>query len=98
MSQTALPTFADVLHAAARLKGRTNITPVLSSVKLDGFVGAGTAYVKCENLQKSGSFKARGAFNAQLSIPEEKRSGGVITFSSGFKSNPNPNPNPKPNP
>ena len=85
MSSQVLPTFADVMKAAGRLSGKINKTPVLTSTKLNEFIGLGEgmAYLKCENLQKSGSFKARGAFNAQLSLTDEKKSQGVVTFSSG---------------
>lgn len=85
MASSVLPTFADIVKASTRLNGKTIMTPVLSSIKLNEFVGAGEGmvYLKCENMQKSGSFKARGAFNAQLSLSDDKKANGVITFSSG---------------
>lgn len=74
--------FNRVLNARERLKGHANITPVMTSTTLDALVG-GAVYLKCENFQKIGAFKFRGAFNSisKLSPPEKAR--GVVTFSSG---------------
>lgn len=75
-------TIADVRAAAARLAGVANRTPVLSCPALDEQVGA-QVLLKCENLQRTGSFKFRGAYNAISRLNAEQRSHGVITFSSG---------------
>ncbi|MDQ2857942.1 MAG: threo-3-hydroxy-L-aspartate ammonia-lyase [Candidatus Eremiobacteraeota bacterium] len=75
-------TFEDVLAAAERLRGVAHRTPVVTSRTLDARTGA-RAFLKCENLQRMGAFKFRGAFNriAQLSATERAR--GVVAFSSG---------------
>ena len=64
------PTFEDVLAAAERIRGLVHRTPVMTSTAIDGVVGA-RLHFKCENLQKVGAFKARGATNAVLSLDEE---------------------------
>ena len=75
-------TYADVEAAAARLAGVVHRTPVVTSSQFDARAGC-RAFFKCENLQRMGAFKFRGAYNA-LSIlsPDEKRRG-VVAFSSG---------------
>jgi threonine dehydratase len=75
-----LPTFDDVLQAVARTSGVVHRTPVLTSRTLDRSLGA-RVHCKCENLQRVGAFKARGATNAVLALGEGVR--GVITHSSG---------------
>ncbi len=77
-----LPTFADVEAAAARLDGIAHRTPVLTSRTADGITGA-RLFFKCENFQRMGAFKFRGAYNAIASLPEAVRSRGVVAFSSG---------------
>jgi threonine dehydratase len=77
-----LPTPADVLSAAERLHGVSHRTPVMRSRTLDERVGA-RVYVKCENFQRGGAFKFRGAYNAISRLTEEERRRGVLTFSSG---------------
>ncbi|MBW3672461.1 MAG: pyridoxal-phosphate dependent enzyme [Acidobacteria bacterium] len=77
-----LPTAQDVLDAAARLRGRIHQTPLVRNRSIDEAAGF-DVYLKCENLQRTGSFKIRGALNALLRIPEERRAAGVIAFSSG---------------
>jgi threonine dehydratase len=74
--------FADVRAAAERLRGVAHRTPVVTSRTLDARIG-GHAFLKCENLQRMGAFKFRGAYNriAQLSAAERER--GVVAFSSG---------------
>jgi len=74
--------FADVLAAAQRLEGHAHRTPIMTARSLDAQCGA-QVFLKCENLQRVGAFKFRGAFNAvsQLSAAEKAR--GVITYSSG---------------
>jgi threo-3-hydroxy-L-aspartate ammonia-lyase len=77
-----LPTYSDVEAAARRLRGHAHSTPVLTSQSLDSSLGA-TLFFKCENFQRMGAFKFRGAFNALSSLDETTRARGVIAFSSG---------------
>jgi len=81
-STPELPTAADVDAAAQRLKGIALHTPLISSPVLDALTG-GRVFLKCETLQRTGSFKFRGAYNKVCSIPENRRAGGVVAFSSG---------------
>jgi len=78
----ALPTAADVDEAARRLAGVALHTPLLVSAALDSLTG-GRIFLKAETLQRTGSFKFRGAYNKLAAIPPERRSGGVVAFSSG---------------
>lgn len=78
----SVPTFADVQAAAARIAGHVHRTPVMTSATLDRELGA-RVFFKCENLQKTGAFKARGATNAVFSLSDDECSRGVITHSSG---------------
>ena len=78
----ALPTAADVDAAALRLKGVALHTPLVASPVLDALTG-GRVFLKCETLQRTGSFKFRGAYNKVSSIPANRRAGGVVAFSSG---------------
>jgi len=73
---------ADVRAAAARIAGRVHRTPLLSSATLGRRVGV-SAFLKCESLQKTGSFKARGALNKLLSLGEPERAKGIVTVSAG---------------
>ena len=77
-----LPTYADVTAAAARLEGQAHRTPVLTSRTADALFGA-RLFFKPENLQRGGSFKFRGAFNALASLDAGQRRAGVVAFSSG---------------
>jgi threo-3-hydroxy-L-aspartate ammonia-lyase len=77
-----MPTFDDVRAAAERLRGTAHRTPVLTSRRLDGQLGL-HAFLKCENLQRVGAFKFRGAFNALSRLTPEQRRGGVVAYSSG---------------
>ena len=77
-----LPTFKDVQDAAARIEGHAHQTPVLRSRTIDEEIGA-QLFFKCENLQRTGSFKFRGAFNTLSRFDEQQRKGGVVAFSSG---------------
>ncbi|MGE3173436.1 MAG: threonine/serine dehydratase [Planctomycetota bacterium] len=79
---SAPPTFDDVLRAAERLRGRVHRTPVMTSATADRELGARVAW-KCENLQKVGAFKARGALNAVLALEGDAAARGVVTHSSG---------------
>ena len=76
------PSFEDVRAAAARLEGRAHRTPVLTSATIDAELGA-KLYFKCENLQRMGAFKFRGAFNALANLAPPARARGVVAFSSG---------------
>ncbi len=77
-----MASYADVERAAARLEGHAHRTPVATSRTLDERTGA-TVFLKCENLQRGGAFKFRGAFNAIAALDEAARRRGVVTFSSG---------------
>jgi threo-3-hydroxy-L-aspartate ammonia-lyase len=74
--------FSDVAAAAHRLRGVAHRTPARTSRTLDARTGA-TVYLKCENFQRMGAFKFRGAYNALARFTPEQRRGGVIAFSSG---------------
>jgi threonine dehydratase len=77
-----LPTYDDVIAAAARLEGHAHRTPVLRSTTANERWGA-QFFFKCENFQRMGAFKFRGAFNALSKFDAAQRKGGVIAFSSG---------------
>ncbi len=77
-----LPTYDDVIAAAARLEGHAHRTPVLQSTTANERWGA-KFFFKCENFQRMGAFKFRGAFNALSKFDAAQRKGGVIAFSSG---------------
>ena len=76
------PTLHDIRAAAQRIKPYIHRTPVLTNENLDQRTGA-QVYLKCENLQKVGAFKFRGACNAVFSLGEEEAARGVSTHSSG---------------
>jgi len=78
----APPTLSDIHAAAARIAGHVHRTPLATSTTLDSELGL-SAFFKCENLQKVGAFKARGAVNAVLSLDEATAARGVVTHSSG---------------
>ena len=77
-----LPTFEDVLAAAARIAPHANRTPVLRSRSLDALAGA-ELHFKCEHLQRIGAFKFRGACNAVQALAPDVAARGVVTHSSG---------------
>jgi threo-3-hydroxy-L-aspartate ammonia-lyase len=77
-----LPTFADVESAAKQLTGVAHRTPVATSRTVDARTGA-QLFFKCENLQRAGAFKFRGAYNALSRLSADERRRGVVTFSSG---------------
>jgi threonine dehydratase len=81
-ASSALPTAADVDAAAARLAGVALRTPLVVSPVLDAITG-GRVFLKAETLQRTGSFKFRGAYNKLSSIPQALRAGGVVAYSSG---------------
>ena len=74
--------FEKILAAKKRLKGYANVTPVMTSRTLNRLVGA-EIYFKCENIQRIGAFKFRGAFNSISKLSKEEKERGVITYSSG---------------
>ena len=74
--------FDDVAAAHERIRAQARRTPVLTSATIDGRTGA-SVHFKCENLQRMGAFKFRGAFNALSQLTPEARRRGVIAFSSG---------------
>jgi threonine dehydratase len=77
-----LPDYGDVEAAARRLEGYAHRTPVLTSSIMDRSLGA-SVFFKCENFQRMGAFKFRGAFNALSRLEQPARARGVIAFSSG---------------
>ncbi len=77
-----LPTYDDVVAASGRLLGHAHRTPVMTSRTANDEFGA-DVFFKCENLQRTGAFKFRGAFNALSKFDERQRRAGVVTFSSG---------------
>jgi threonine dehydratase len=77
-----LPTYADVESAAAQIAGAAHRTPVATSRTIDERTGA-EVFFKCENLQRGGAFKFRGAYNALSRLSGDERRRGVVTFSSG---------------
>lgn len=80
--KTQIPTFDDVLEAHERIKPYIHRTPVLTSRFLNDLTGA-ELFFKCENFQKAGAFKVRGACNAVFGLSAEKAAIGVATHSSG---------------
>jgi threo-3-hydroxy-L-aspartate ammonia-lyase len=77
-----LPTYDDVVAASKRLEGVAHRTPILTSRTVNEMFGA-EVFFKCENLQRMGAFKFRGAFNALSKFDEQQRRQGVVAFSSG---------------
>ena len=74
--------YRDIEAAHERLRGHTKRTPVMTSRTVDGMTG-GQVFFKCENLQRMGAFKFRGAYNALSRLPEDERRRGVVAYSSG---------------
>lgn len=77
-----IPTKIEVLEAYERVRPFVHQTPVLTTSYIDSLTGA-KIYFKCENFQKMGAFKMRGAINAILQLTEEQKKAGVVTHSSG---------------
>jgi threonine dehydratase len=77
-----LPTFSDVESAARQIAGAAHRTPIATSRSVDTRTGA-HLFFKCENLQRAGAFKFRGAYNALSRLSADERRRGVVTFSSG---------------
>jgi threonine dehydratase len=71
-----------VKEAQKRIKGHAHVTPVMTSQTLNDITGA-QIFLKCENFQRMGAFKFRGAYNAMSQLTEEQKKRGVITYSSG---------------
>ncbi|MGE5258286.1 MAG: pyridoxal-phosphate dependent enzyme, partial [Hyphomicrobiales bacterium] len=82
MHKTIEELFGMVQDAAARLRGVAHVTPVMTSRFLNDRLGA-EVFLKCENFQRIGAFKFRGAYNAMSRLSAGQRHQGVITFSSG---------------
>ena len=78
----ALPTAVDVDAAVRRLAGIALHTPLLTSAVLDAMTG-GRIFLKAETLQRTGSFKFRGAYNKISSLPSDRKAAGVVAYSSG---------------
>ena len=81
MTQSAV-TLPDIQSAARRLIGHAHRTPVMTSRTLDRLVGA-EIFLKCENFQRGGAFKVRGAYNAISQLTDAEKARGVIAYSSG---------------
>ena len=77
-----LPAAADVIAAAHRLRGVVERTPLVRSHALSAVAGT-DVYLKCENLQRTGSFKLRGAYNALITLPASARARGIVASSAG---------------
>jgi len=77
-----MPNYDDILAAQERLRGVAHMTPVMTSQTLNEWVGA-EVFFKCENFQRIGAFKFRGAYNAISQLSTEEQARGVLTFSSG---------------
>lgn len=82
VAASTAPTYADVLAAATRIAPHAHVTPVLRSRSLDALAGC-ELHFKCENFQRAGAFKFRGACNAVFSLDDAQATRGVITQSSG---------------
>ena len=82
LGDLVVPTFEDVLEAHARIAPYIHRTPVLTSSYLNGVTGA-ELFFKCENFQKAGAFKVRGASNAVFGLRDDQLEKGVATHSSG---------------
>ena len=81
-TKPALPTYADVEEAAARIKGIAHHTPALTSATANRRTGASLVF-KAENLQRMGAFKFRGGYNAIAALSPAQKQAGVVTYSSG---------------
>jgi threonine dehydratase len=82
MTETVQLQYSDIEQAAARIAGAAHRTPVLTSRTADQLAGA-ELFFKCENFQRMGAFKFRGAYNAIARFTDEQRRAGVLTYSSG---------------
>ncbi|MEE8435175.1 MAG: pyridoxal-phosphate dependent enzyme [bacterium] len=82
MSTASIVHFSDIESAAERLAGQANRTPVMTSRTLDEITGC-RVFLKCENFQRGGAFKFRGAYNAMSRLKADEKAAGVVTHSSG---------------
>lgn len=82
MNKLPIPTYKDVAEAHQRIQPYLNKTPILTSRTINELTGA-QFYFKCENFQRMGAFKFRGAMNALSQFNDQQRKNGVVTFSSG---------------
>src|SRR4029079_12743964 len=82
VDNTIFPPAADIEAAAKRLAGVAVRTPLINAPLLDEAIGA-RVFLKAETLQRTGSFKFRGAYNKISAIPQERRPAGVVAYSSG---------------
>lgn len=82
MNQVVFPSLNDIRFAAVRIKPFTHRTPILKSEAINQLAGC-KIFFKCENFQKVGAFKARGAANAVMKLTDEQKEKGVATHSSG---------------
>ncbi len=82
MTVQELPIFSDIELAAKRIQGEAVVTPLLENVKLNGLTG-GRVFIKAECLQRTGSFKFRGAWNCISKLDPAVNKGGVVAYSSG---------------
>src|SRR5262245_18066191 len=82
VDNTILPTATDIEAAIKRLAGVAVRTPLSKSAVIDDAVGA-RVFLKAETMQRTGSFKFRGAYNKISSIPADRRDAGVVAYSSG---------------
>lgn len=79
---THVDLFEEIKSARERLRGQAHVTPIMTSRGLNALAGT-EVFCKCENLQRGGAFKFRGAFNAVSKLDEARRKRGIITYSSG---------------
>ncbi len=79
---SSLPTFADVQAAARRLEGIAIRTPLLENARVNAMLG-GRLFIKAESLQRTGSFKLRGAYNFLSAMSEADRKKGVVGWGGG---------------
>jgi threo-3-hydroxy-L-aspartate ammonia-lyase len=80
--QSVIPTYDDVVAAHERIRGHAHRTPVMTSRRVNEATGM-ELFFKCENLQRMGAFKFRGAFNALSRFTPKQRAAGVVAYSSG---------------
>jgi threonine dehydratase len=78
-----LPSYSNIVEASERIKSFVKKTPVVTSSEANDLAKAKEIFFKCENLQKGGSFKIRGAYNSIAKLSTQEKSNGVVTFSSG---------------
>ena len=82
MAMQELPIFSDIALAAKRIRGEAIVTPLLENAKLNALAG-GRVFIKAECLQRTGSFKFRGAWNCISKLDPAANTGGVVAYSSG---------------